>query len=265
MSFYEKYVQASHLHKSQVCVGLDPDVKRLPQILLQEENPIFKFNQEIITATKNKVAAYKLNFAFYLSSGRKGIDALERTILQIPYYIPIILDVKIGDIGNTVDQYARAFFEEFTVDSITVNPLMGHDSLEPLLQYPERMKFVLVLTSNPGAADFLKRHELYQQIARWVDGCDHREVGAVVGATQKGELKSLRQMMPHTLFLIPGIGAQGGDIMQTVRYAMASPSDPKFLINSSRNIIFASDQIDFAEAAYQATEDLRTAINNHLS
>lgn len=265
MSFYEKYVQASHLHKSQVCVGLDPDLKKIPHILLQEENPIFKFNQEIITATKNKVAAYKLNFAFYLSSGRKGIDALERTILQIPYYIPIILDAKIGDIGNTNEHYARAFFEEFTVDGLTVNPLMGQDTLEPLLQFPDRMKFVLVLTSNPGANDFLKRHDLFQQIARWVDGCNHREVGAVVGATQKNELKSLRQLMPNSLFLIPGIGAQGGDVMTTVRYAMASASDPRILINASRSVIFASDQIDFAEAAFQATEDLRIAINNHLA
>jgi orotidine-5'-phosphate decarboxylase len=265
MSFHEKYQQASHLHKSQVCVGLDPDLKKIPQILLQEENPIFKFNQEIITATKNKVAAYKLNFAFYLSSGRKGIDALERTILQIPYYIPIILDVKTGDIGNTVEHYARAYFEEFTVDAVTVNPLMGQDSLQPFLNYHERMKFVLVLTSNPGAADYLKRNDLYMQLARWVDSCDCKEVGAVVGATQKNELKSLRQAMPNTLFLIPGIGAQGGEITQTVRYAMASPTDPRFLINSSRGIIYASDGVDFAEAAFQATEDLRVAINNHLA
>lgn len=264
MSFFEKFTQASQLHKSFVCVGLDPDLKKLPQVLLQEENPIFKFNQEIITATKNKVAAYKLNFAFYLSSGRKGIDALERTILQIPYYIPIILDAKIGDIGNTVDHYARAFFDEFTVDAITYNPLMGKETLEPLQHYPDRMKFVLVLTSNPGAEDFLKRHELYQQIARWVDSCDSREVGAVVGATQKTELKNLRQLMPNTLFLIPGVGAQGGDVMQTVRYSMASAADPRILINSSRGIIYASDGIDFAEAAYQATEDLRTEINDHL-
>ncbi len=265
MSFWNKYHQTTKLHNSYVCVGLDSDIDKLPECVRQEENPIYKFNKEIISATKNKVAAYKLNFAFYISQGKKGIKALEKTLEQIPNYIPVILDVKIGDIGNTMQQYAKAFYDEYKADAITVNMMMGCDVVDPLLVYKDKLIFVLALTSNQSASDFLKKNELYIEIAKKINKYGFKQVGAVVGATNTLELSSMRKLMPNTLFLIPGVGAQGGKVSEVVHYAKASSQEPQLLINSSRNIIFADDSAKFADTAYTETEHLRAEINQYLN
>jgi len=264
VSFWDKYSQATRLHGSYVCVGLDSDVTRLPEVLEYEQNPLLKFNEEIIRATKNNAAAYKLNLAFYLAAGKPGYEALARAMDMMPGHVPVILDCKVGDIGNTMTAYATAFLREMRFDAITVNPLMGQDVFTPLETYDYVMKFVLTLTSNPSAADFLMRNDLYLDIAQWLSEKGHEQYGAVTGATNPAELRKIRAVLPKSVFLIPGVGAQGGALALVVNAAAATPTDPRFLINSSRGIIFASRGEDFAEAAFRATEELRLAINGCL-
>lgn len=259
-SFWEKYRQ---LGKS-VCVGLDSDFKQLPAVLKNEHNPIVTFNKAIIDATKDLCGCYKLNYAFYLAGGTHGMEALLDTLGYIPQHIPVILDVKVGDIGNTMQAYAKAYFSEFKVDAVTVNPLMGSDVFAPLLTYREKMIFVLALTSNKSAAEYLKT-DLAARIARQIAGYDYQCVGAVVGATNTDELAAMRKLMPETLFLVPGVGAQGGDLSAVIKYAAYAKTDPRLLINSSRGIIFASSGANFAEEARRQTElldrEIRTCLN----
>ncbi|MCB5230882.1 MAG: orotidine-5'-phosphate decarboxylase [Candidatus Cloacimonas sp.] len=261
MLFWDKYDQATKLHKSHVCLGLDSDIEMIPSHLLKHDNPIWEFNKEIVDATKNRVGAYKLNFAFYLSNGPAGLDALLRTINHIPSYVPIILDVKVGDISNTMVHYAKAFYEYFKVDSLTVNPLMGEDVFTPLLTYKDKFLFALVITSNRSATDFLKKNDLYVEIANKVNKLGHKKVGAVIGATNPKELKEVRNFMPEALFLIPGIGAQGGNLFDVVTNTIASKKNPAILINSSRGIIFKDNSPNYIEAVVQETEELRRTIN----
>lgn len=264
MSFWDKYNHATTLHKSHVCLGLDSDIDLIPKHLLETDNPIWHFNKEIIDATKNRVAAYKLNFAFYISSGPAGLDALLKTIKHIPNYVPIILDVKIGDISNTMVHYGRAFYDYFKVDSLTVNPLMGEDVITPLLGYEGKLLFALVVTSNRSSSDFLKQNDLYRRIANKVEKWGEKNVGAVVGATNPKELKEVRSLMPKSLFLIPGIGAQGGNLLDVVSNTVASKKTPLILINSSRGIIFKDNSPKYIDAVVHETEELRLAINRLL-
>ncbi len=264
MSFWQKYNSATNLHKSYVCVGLDSQKNKIPEILKNEKNPIWTFNKEIIDATKNNAAAFKLNYAFYVNAGKLGLEALEKTLEYIPNFIPSILDVKVGDIGNTMEQYAEAYYKVMDVDSITVNPLMGNDVLEPLWKYRDKMSFVLTLTSNKTASDYLLKNDLSFKIAENIQKYNYEQIGAVVGATQTNDLKKIRELLPKNIFLIPGIGAQGGDLSSVVKFASSSKSDPRFLINSSRGIIFASQNSDFAEKASKATNDLKELININL-
>ncbi len=264
MSFFKKYLDITKKNHSFVCVGLDSDITKIPSFLNRENNPIYSFNKEIIDATKDVTACYKPNFAFYLSAGKKGFEALEKTIAYIPSEIPVILDVKVGDIGNTMKHYAKAFFEELAVDSITVNPLMGSDVIDPLLEYPDKMKFLLVLTSNKSANDYLKREQLFKVIGEMVLKSDSKQIGAVVGGTNSKELKEIRELMPESIFLVPGIGAQGGNLEVVMNNAISSKDNPLLLINSSRGIIFASSEKDFAEASRKATISLKNSINNCL-
>lgn len=264
MSVFQRFLTRWHEAGTCVCVGLDSDYDRIPRHLAGESNPIATFNREIITATNEHAAAYKLNFAFYLSAGRKGIDALYETIDFVPDSIPVILDIKTGDIGNTMRHYARGFFQELGVDAVTVNPLMGREVLDSFRSYESQMTFILTLTSNPGAADFLRRQGLYRELARFVHESG-TNTGAVVGATNLDELAEMRHMMPETMFLVPGIGAQGGDLVQTVHQSAAKPDEPRLLINSSRGIIFASDGEDFAEAAGKETARLAEIIRGVCS
>ncbi len=262
MSFWNKYKNIIKSNNSYVCVGLDSELSKLPAHLLDSEDPIFEFNKAIIDATKDLVACYKPNFAFYLSQGLKSLASLQKTINYIPDHIPVILDVKTGDIGNTMSNYAKAFFLDWKVDAITCNPLMGDDVLKALTPFKENFSFILALTSNPSASDYLKPNNLFKQISTDISNLPNTQFGAVVGATNSEELSELRKLMPETLFLVPGIGAQGGSLKEVVENTLYSPEDARFLINSSRGIIFADSSMKFAEIAREKTEELKTEINN---
>ncbi|MEA3475542.1 MAG: orotidine-5'-phosphate decarboxylase [Candidatus Cloacimonadota bacterium] len=272
MKFIEKYRKISKKNNSLLCVGLDSDILKIPSFLKENyENPIWEFNKRIIDATHKYVAAYKLNLAFYISDGNRGLSALKKTISYIPSDIPIILDVKIGDIGNTMTQYAKAYFEEFNVDAITVNPLMGFDVIEPLLKYQDKYIFILVLTSNKSSNDFLNfedknEQKLYIRICQKIKEWDIDNIGIVVGATNDEEVKEIRKFLPDTVFLIPGIGAQGGDLNIVMQNAVGK-NEPNILINSSRGIIFASkdkDSKDFAKDAGLTANKLNNRINSNI-
>lgn len=265
MSFWEKYKNIIKSNNSFVCVGLDSELSKIPTHLLASEDPIFDFNKAIIDATKDLVACYKPNFAFYLSQGLKSLTSLQKTIAYIPDHIPVILDVKTGDIGNTMANYAKAFFQDWKVDAITCNTLMGKDVVKALTPFEDNFAFILALTSNPSAADYFKPNELYKRISQDISKLPLTQFGAVVGATNSEELKELRRLMPETLFLIPGIGAQGGSLEEVVTSTLYSRQDARFLINSSRGIIFADDSVNFAKVAREKTNELRTEINKIIA
>ncbi len=266
MNFIEKLAQAAHKNNSLLCVGLDPDPKLMPPGL-----SIAEFNREIIAATRDLVCAYKPNLAFYEAQGIAGLEALQQTVSYIPQDIPVIGDGKRGDIGNTAKAYARALFEHFNFDAVTVNPYLGSDSVEPFLQYQDRGVFILCRTSNAGAMDFQSLRcepggiPLFEMVARKASQWNtHGNIGLVVGATYPEELKQLRQSYPDMPLLIPGVGAQGGDLALVVRYG-ADIKREKTIINSSRQILYASSDKDFAPAARRAAQELRDQINQLLS
>lgn len=268
MKFIEKLTTIARKNKSLLCVGLDPDPGLMPA-----QAGIFEFNKAIIDATSDLVCAYKPNLAFYEALGNEGLTALKRTVDYIPEDIPVIADAKRGDIGNTAKAYAQAIFSHFNFDATTVSPYLGFDSIEPFIQYHDKGVFILCRTSNAGAVDFQSLrcevengHRLLFEIvalraSRWNI---HGNIGLVVGATYPEELRSIRQNHPDMPLLIPGIGAQGGDLALTVRYGVDAQGE-KAIINSSRQIIYASRERDFAEAARRAASTLRDQINYHLS
>ena len=267
MKFKEKYCHIVEKNNSLLCVGLDTDIEKIPEFLRSEsELPQWEFNKRIIDATKDSVAAYKPNFAFYISQGLKGIESLQKTISYIPDDIPIILDVKIGDIGNTMKHYAKAYFDTFKVDALTVNPLMGYDVIDPFEMYEDKYLFLLALTSNPSNTDFLNSVcTLYERICEKIQEWDQETLGAVVGATNDEEMRTIRGMLPDALFLVPGIGAQGGDLEKVMNYATGH-THPSILINSSRGIIFSyskEDENDFDKAARNACRQLQERINSY--
>ena len=249
---------------SMLCVGLDPDIKKIPVHLLREENPLLAFNKAIIDATAPYAVAYKPNLAFYESLGVEGWVALEETVKYIKEKYPdqfIIADAKRGDIGNTSQLYARSFFEHLDVDAITVAPYMGEDSVTPFLGYKGKWVILLALTSNKGSADFqLIRNEngtpLFESVieksSQWA-GPD--EMMYVVGATQGRMFEDIRRVAPRSFLLVPGVGAQGGSLEEVCRYGMTD--DCGLLVNSSRGIIYASKGEDFAEKAGEAARELR--------
>ncbi len=263
-SFWSKYQIAWRSKKSLVCVGLDSDLSLLPQVVRKDANPMYTFNKAIIEATLPYAAAYKPNLAFYLAAGVKGLEALKLTIEAIPADVPVILDCKVGDIGNTMDAYLKAFFDEMGCDAITINPLMGRDVIKIMLNDEKNFAFALTLTSNLSAKEFLLGKELYKDIAAWVKGFDARKVGAVVGATHPNHLEQMRKLLPEQLFLIPGIGAQGGDLQAVLDNAIKSYNEPNILINSSRGIIFKDSSAKFAESAGKEAEKLRDEIRQGL-
>ena len=234
---------------------------------------VFEFNRAIIEATADLVCAYKLNFAFYEALEDEGFDILKRTVKHIPDDIPVIGDAKRGDIGNTARAYARSIFTSFNFDAATVNPYLGFDSVEPFIQYRDRGVFILCRTSNAGAVDFQALHTelegrsrpLFEIVALKASQWNtHGNIGLVVGATYPEELKLIRTNHPDMFLLIPGIGAQGGDLASTVRYGVDAHGE-KAIINSSRQIIYASRDKDFARAARRAAAELRDQINHHLA
>ncbi len=266
MNFIDKLLNASRKNNSLVCVGLDPDPELMPDKL-----GIFDFNRAIIDATSDLVCAYKLNFAFYEVFGAEGFDILRRTADYIPDNIPTIADAKRGDIGNTAKAYAEAIFSKLNFDAATVNPYLGSDSVEPFIQYRDRGVFILCRTSNPGSADFqslsckLKEQNqpLFQLVAIKASQWNrYGNIGLVVGATYPQELKLIRENHPDMPLLIPGIGAQGGDLEKAVRYGVDAKGE-KAIINSSRQIIYASRGEDFDQAGRRAAAELRDRINQY--
>jgi len=267
MNFIEKLAEASKENRSLLCVGLDPDPAMMPEGL-----SVFEFNKAIINATADFVCAYKPNIAFYEALGNSGPEALKRTREYIPGYIPVIIDAKRGDIGNTAIAYARSLFEYYNFDAATVNPYLGFDALEPFIQYRDRGIFVLCRTSNKGAADFQSlsfeadggSKMLFEIVAEKVnDWNTYGNLGLVVGATYPGELKLIRQRYPQMPLLIPGVGAQGGELAQAVSYGVDAERQ-RTIINSSRQILYASKGKDFAKAAGDAAKELRDKINEYL-
>jgi orotidine-5'-phosphate decarboxylase len=246
-------VEQIRTKKSYLCVGLDTDLAKIPAHLLTEEDPIFAFNKAIIDATLPYCVAYKINTAFYEAQGLKGWAALEKTVNYIPATHFKIADAKRGDIGNTSTQYAIAFLKQLPFDAITIAPYMGEDSVKPFLQFEGKWAIVLGLTSNPGAQDFeLKSLEsgekLYENVIKTVASWGTTgNLMFVVGATQSDEFINLRSISPDHFFLVPGVGAQGGSLSEISQKAMNK--EVGLLVNSSRDIIFASGGTDFADAA----------------
>ena len=239
--------------QSFLCIGLDTDIKKIPTYLLELEDPIFEFNKQIIDATKDLCVAYKPNIAFYESMGPKGWVSLQKTLDYIPNNIFTIADAKRGDIGNTSNMYARTFFENMNFDSVTVAPYMGEDSITPFLEFEDKWIVVLALTSNKGGLDFQKIEskdgkKLFQQVLEisksW--GTDENMM-FVVGATRSEELSEIRAVVPSHFLLVPGVGAQGGNLKDVTKYGMNK--DCGLLVNSSRGIIYAGSGADFAEKA----------------
>lgn len=256
---------------SFLCVGLDPDIKKIPEHLLNEENPLFAFNKAIIDATAPYTVAYKPNLAFYESLGVEGWIALEKTIEYLKINYPdqfIIADAKRGDIGNTSQLYARSFFEHLDVDAITVAPYMGEDSVTPFLGYDGKWVILLALTSNKGSHDFQlivdnEGKRLFEHVletsAKWASD---EEMMYVVGATQGEMFKDIRAVSPNSFLLVPGVGAQGGSLEEVAKYGMID--DCGLLVNSSRGIIYASKGEDFAEAAGNEAKKLRDEMSELL-
>lgn len=262
MRFVSRLLDASRRNSSLLCVGLDPDPAKMPV------KDVFEFNKAIIDATADLVCSYKPNLAFYEALGVRGLQALKKTVAYIPKNIPVIGDAKRGDIGNTAIAYARALFGYYKFDAVTLNPYLGYDSVEPFLDYKDKGVFVLCRTSNSSASDFQDLVDnfgmkFYQSVAlRAGDWNIAGNVGLVVGATYPEELREIRKLCPEMLLLIPGIGAQGGDLEQSVKYGVDANKE-KAIIVAARQVIYASQGADFARAARQAGSELRDIINRY--
>ena len=251
---------------SFLCIGLDVDLNKIPSFLLEKEDPIFEFNKAIIDATHHLCVAYKPNTAFYEAYGLKGWKSLEKTINYLNENYPeifTIADAKRGDIGNTSTMYAKAFFEDLSFDSVTVAPYMGKDSVEPFLAFKEKHTIMLALTSNQGAFDFqtltAEEKPLYQQVLETSKGWTGAEnLMYVVGATKAEYFKEIRAIVPNAFLLVPGVGAQGGNLEDVCKYGMSE--NVGLLINSSRGIIYAGQDENFAQASAQKALELQQAM-----
>ncbi len=265
MKFIDKLLSAGRRNSSLLCIGLDPDPKRIPTGI-----SIADFNREIIEHTSDLVCAYKPNFAFYEALGIEGLTILQKTIEYIPDDIPVIGDAKRGDIGNTAKAYAEALFTTFGCDAATVNPYLGFDSIEPFTSYEDKGVFILCRTSNRGATDFqdltdIDGKPLYETVARKSSEWNlNGNIGLVVGATYPRELETIRKICPDMPLLIPGVGAQGGDLELAIKNG-ADTRGEKAVINVSRQILYASNGADFVAAARDAALELREKINYFIS
>ena len=261
MNFVDKLLNASRQNKSWLCIGLDPDPELMPEM------SVLEFNKATIDATTDLVCAYKPNLAFYEALGTNGLNALQQTLKYIPPHIPIIGDGKRSDIGNTAKAYATALFITFGFDAVTVNPYLGFDSVEPFIEHKDKGIFILCRTSNPGAVDFqsfpgANGMPLYEVVARKAHEWDvYGNIGLVAGATYPEELKRIRRLCPEMPFLIPGIGAQGGDLDSAVNHGIDANGE-KAIIAVSRQILYASRKADFAQAARRSAQELRDKINH---
>ncbi len=268
-NFRDKFLNIAKKNHSYLCVGLDVDVEKFPVKLKDAHDNLFLFNKEIIDATKDFVCAYKPNFAFYFAYGLSGLETLKRTIEYIPEEIPVILDIKANDIGNTANMYSKGIFNEMNSDAMTMNPYMGIDSIQPFLNKTEKYIFALCLTSNSGSKDFQYLDtcgkKLYVRVMEklflWHNDFGGN-LGAVVGATHSEELKELRDIAGDMIFLIPGVGSQGGDVKKVVKNAKIS--EGLGIINVSRKVLYASDKDDFAQKARESASNYRDMINAYI-
>ena len=258
------------LRKSFLCVGLDTDIKKIPQHLLNEEDPIFVFNKAIIDATAPYCVSYKPNLAFYESLGVKGVAAFEKTVAYLDKQYPnhfTIADAKRGDIGNTSELYARSFFEHLNLDAVTVAPYMGEDSVKPFL-YPDKWVILLALTSNKGSQDFqftanAAGERLFEKVLKRAQTwATDEQMMFVVGATQGSMFADIRKVAPNHFLLVPGVGAQGGSLQEVVKYGINSQCG--LLVNSSRGIIYADTTEQFAEAAGREAKALQQEMESLL-
>lgn len=249
--------------KSLLCVGLDTDPEKVPAVFSRFSNPVLEFNRAVIRATAPHAAAYKINTAFYEARGIEGLRDMEETLLEIPSECLSIADAKRADIGNTSRMYARAFFEHWQFDSVTVAPYMGHDSLEPFFSYTDKLVFVLCLTSNAGSRDFEEQElregrPLYRRVLERVEGWSAaRNGGVVVGATKSELLGDIRNAAPGLFFLIPGVGAQGGSLEEAVDLGVDSRRESA-LVNISRALIYPQGEFGEVEA-YEAAVSAEAA------
>jgi orotidine-5'-phosphate decarboxylase len=267
MHILEKLDAITAKNKSVLCVGLDTDAGKLPRHLAGKDNAVLEFNRGIIEATADVVQSYKLNLAFYEGLGPQAWDVVRRTIDAIPQDVVVIGDAKRGDIGNTSSMYAKALFEDFGFDATTVAPYMGRDSVQPFLRYGDKGVFLLALTSNKGSADFqyldVGGETLYMRVVKTaLEWNENGNLGFVVGATHPAELSGIRGIVGDIPLLIPGLGAQGGDVEASVR-AGVNGAGMRAVYNSSRGIIYAGEDERFAERAREAAILLRDDINRY--
>lgn len=268
----QELIQNIKTKRSFLCVGLDTDLKKVPAHLLNEEDPIFAFNKAIIDATAAYCVAYKPNLAFYEAFGVKGLMAFEKTVKYIQENYPdqfIIADAKRGDIGNTSAMYARTFFEEYNLDSVTVAPYMGEDSVTPFLGYDGKWVILLALTSNKGSHDFqltesTDGEKLFQKVLRKSqEWAGNDQMMYVVGATQGQAFEEIRKIVPDHFLLVPGVGAQGGSLSEVCKYGMTQ--ECCLLVNSSRAIIYADSTENFANAAAEAAKAVQQEMEAELN
>ena len=267
----EELIKQIRTKQTFLCVGLDTDIKKIPQHLLQADDPIFEFNKAIIDATAPYSVAYKPNLAFYESLGVKGLLAFERTVAYLNENYPeqfIIADAKRGDIGNTSQMYARTFFETYNLDALTVAPYMGEDSVTPFLAYEGKWVILLALTSNKGSHDFQLMEDtqgvrLFEHVLTKSQTWGNADnMMYVVGATQGEAFKDIRRHAPSHFLLVPGIGAQGGSLHDVCQYGMNK--DCGLLVNSSRGIIYASNGVDFAQVAAEKAREVQEEMAREL-
>lgn len=268
----QNLIKEIKIKQSFLCVGLDTDLKKVPPHLLKDDDPIFKFNKEIIDATAPYCVAYKPNLAFYEAFGVKGMIAFEKTIKYLKDNYPhhfIIADAKRGDIGNTSAMYARTFFEEYNIDALTVAPYMGEDSITPFLTYKDKWVILLALTSNKGSHDFQMTENkngtrLFEEVLYKSKVWGTKEnMMYVVGATQGQMFEDIRKIVPDSFLLVPGVGAQGGSLSEVCKYGMTKECG--LLVNSSRGIIYASNGEDFATVAAQKAHEIQIEMAKELN
>jgi orotidine 5'-phosphate decarboxylase subfamily 2 len=269
MNFADKFHSVAKKNDSLLCIGLDADITKLPSFLFKKSDPLFQFNQSIIDATYDLVCAYKPNIAFYEAEGIEGLKSLKRTIEYLKKYfpqIPLILDAKRGDIGNTAEKYAKAVFEYWQADAVTVYHYLGLDSLTPFLNYQDKLTIILIKTSNPDSETFqdipIDGKPYYLKIAEKIKTWKYENFGVFIGATYPAALKQLRNLFPERIILSAGIGTQAADIEQAVR-AGVSKNGSDTIFNVSRNILYASRGDDYALQARKEAIRLRDLINKY--
>jgi len=263
----QELIQQINSKKSFLCIGLDTDLTKIPKHLLSSEDPVFEFNKAIIEATKDYCVSYKINTAFYEAEGISGWQSMAKTLALIPENILTIADAKRGDIGNTSNMYAKAFFEKMNFDAITLAPYMGNDSLAPFFEYKNKWGIVLALTSNAGSADYeqqkIGEEFLYERVIK--NTCtlaSDEQLMFVVGATKPQDFITIRKHAPNHFLLVPGVGAQGGSLAEVVKYGKIEGIG--LLINASRSVIYASNGLDFADAAKAEAKKLSLEMSAYL-